>query len=273
MLISDPSEFLKDLDSETLEEMQRKFAKVKRFLKSGDTFNFTCDKTGRCCKNRLNEPIILSPYDVLRLREKLKITSREFLRKYGDLTLGSESRLPIVLLKYELESPTKNKCSFLRSYGCKVYKDRPLRCRLYPVGRIHSTNGKSFFFLTDVASYCNLGKGQEHTIEQWIEKSEVEPYFKWSDKLFDLFFKMDHQKYRRLDDTLKYKLGFMIYDFDTAIDALSKGSRFEPPETGDGIMNWIYVGLETFVDKMVGYRKHLHLDSSDTTAGQKKYLD
>lgn len=255
MQISDPSEFLKDLDNETFELMQKKFAKIKRFLKPGDTFKFTCDKTGRCCKNRLDDPIILSPYDVLRLRKNLNITSSEFLRKYGELTLGSESKLPIVLLKYEWQSPVKNKCSFLRSYGCKVYKDRPLRCRLYPVARIQTPDNKSFFFLVETGSYCNLGKGEEHPIEQWLEESEVEPYFKWSDKLFDLIFKMNHEKYRKLDDKIKYNLGFMLYNFDTMIDALSKGSGLEAPEADEGIMGLVYTGLETFVERVAGYQQ------------------
>ena len=207
MQITDPSELLDEIGEEGLELIQRKYGRIKRFLKTGDTFEFTCNKSGRCCKNRFTDPIILSTYDVLRLRKNLGITTTEFLQEHGHLVLGSDSQLPLVLLKYQWESPMRNKCTFLKDNRCSVYKDRPLRCRLYPVGRMRGTGDKSFYFLGEVASYCNLGNGQEHKIEDWLEESRLEPYFKHGDKLFDLFFKMDHEKYLRLDDQLKYGLG------------------------------------------------------------------
>jgi Fe-S-cluster containining protein len=254
MQITDPSDLLKEVGDEGLELIQKKYGRIKRFLKAGDTFKFTCDKSGRCCKNRFTDPIILSPYDVLRLRKNLNIATIEFLQEHGHLVLGSDSRLPLVLLKYQWDSPIRNQCSFLKDNQCSVYEDRPLRCRLYPLGRIRGAGDKSFYFLTDGVSYCNFGKGQEHKIEDWLEESGLEPYFKHGDKLFDFFFKMDHEKYRSLDDRLKFRLGSILYDFDSVIEAECKAGALKRPESDDEVMDVIYAGLEEFVEKVAGYK-------------------
>ena len=95
-------------------------------------FHFNCHSElacfNQCCQN---PTVILKPYDILRLRKRLGITSTEFLERYTTKVLEDKSRLPLVMLDIDREEGTG--CPFLEAVGCGVYEDRPGACRLFPV--------------------------------------------------------------------------------------------------------------------------------------------
>jgi len=101
-------------------------------LEDGDTFQFQChsklDCFNLCCRN-LN--LFLYPYDVVRLKKKLGISSDEFLDKYVDVVLRESSFFPEVLL--HMSEDEEKTCPFLTKSGCTVYSDRPDACRMFPV--------------------------------------------------------------------------------------------------------------------------------------------
>ena len=80
-----------------------------------------------CCSNI---DISLTPYDILRLKQRLDISSTEFLQKY---TVPYEMEMDgIAGVKLRpVEGGTA--CQFMRDEGCSVYEDRPTACRYYPV--------------------------------------------------------------------------------------------------------------------------------------------
>jgi Fe-S-cluster containining protein len=78
----------------------------------------------KCCHGM---EIILAPYDILRLKRRLGLTSSEFLLKHTTPTQHEESSLPLVLLKMGDEK--EKSCPFLTDKGCSVYEDRPSICR------------------------------------------------------------------------------------------------------------------------------------------------
>lgn len=249
MKIGDPAELFGQLDKDDMIKVTNRFGRIGRFLKPGDTFRFTCDKTGSCCQDRFDNPIVLSTYDVARLRRRLKITSSTFLKRHALITLGEESQLPIAMLKfvetndYRQTGLRHNKCPFLRSYGCQVYQDRPLRCRMYPIGRAFGTGDVSYFFLMDTPAHCGLGKGQEYTLEEWLKECQIEPYLLWSDRFFEPILKMDHAKYRNTDPALKLALGIIMFDFDDLIARLVKSGGIKQPENDDQVLT---VALSAF---------------------------
>lgn len=98
----------------------------------GEKFTFRCHSGlscfNQCCRN-LN--LFLYPYDVLRLKNKLKISSEAFIDSYVDVVMKPDSFFPELLLKM-----TENKektCPFLTEKGCSIYLDRPDTCRTFPV--------------------------------------------------------------------------------------------------------------------------------------------
>ncbi|MCD6385486.1 YkgJ family cysteine cluster protein, partial [Candidatus Sumerlaeota bacterium] len=227
--IGKASEFFGNLKKEDFERFQEQFTPIERPLDPNDTFRFECDKSGICCKNRFNGSIILTPYDVARLRKRLGLTSSQFIRQHAEMILGAESELPMALLRYDYVSDRKNKCPFIRSYGCRVYEDRPLRCRLYPVGRATDLEGTSYFFLIKTGSQCGVGKGREYTLQEWIEESKAGDHLLWSDNYNMLFNGIDHKKYKQLDKKTKTIFSFMLYDFDALLDdMIDKGLKYIP---------------------------------------------
>jgi len=93
---------------------------------------FRCYKGIECfnaCCNSID--ITLTPYDILRLKQHLGITSTEFLKKYTlPFEFDQNSIAGVKLLPQESSSA----CQFVTEEGCSVYGDRPTACRYYPVG-------------------------------------------------------------------------------------------------------------------------------------------
>lgn len=99
-----------------------------------DKFQFHCHK-GIACFNKCceNIDILLTPYDVLRLKNRLGLTSREFIDRYTvDCELDSHG-MPGLKLKTKEHSTA---CINLTAEGCGVYTDRPTACRYYALGMV-----------------------------------------------------------------------------------------------------------------------------------------
>ncbi|MBK5964006.1 50S rRNA methyltransferase [Thiocystis minor] len=80
-----------------------------------------------CCKRA---DVTLAPYDVLRLKRRLGLTSTEFVRQYTVPFQMDGDGLPGIKLKTD-ENGT---CLQLAGdAGCGVYTDRPTVCRYYPL--------------------------------------------------------------------------------------------------------------------------------------------
>lgn len=106
-----------------------------RELGPDSKFKFRCHKDiscfTHCCSN---VDIMLTPYDVLRLKRRLGMSSGEFLDKYTVVRADKQSSHPYAFLKMQDEAARK--CPFVVvPDGCTVYTDRPVSCRYYPVGQ------------------------------------------------------------------------------------------------------------------------------------------
>lgn len=148
-----------------------------KFLKKEDTFAFHCTCCGACCRHR--EDILLSAYDIVRLQKTLKLTFGEFVERYCDLYIGSESKLPLVQLK---PFGKNNVCRFLLRGKCSVHHAKPTVCALFPLGRmINPETLEIRYFLQEVD--CGT-KGRIHKVEDWLRdgfEEEAEECFKlWS---------------------------------------------------------------------------------------------
>ncbi len=98
-----------------------------------------------CCKNI---DITLTPYDILRLKRRMGVTSGEFLREYTEPYEMEKEGIAGVKFK-PVDGGTA--CRFMREEGCSVYEDRPTACRYYPVALISLRRQDEY---TDVNSYA-----------------------------------------------------------------------------------------------------------------------
>ena len=201
-----------------IDDMKKRILDKYERLGVEDRFTFICDKTIECYTNCCGDVnIFLTPYDIMRLKNHLKITSGEFLKKYTISPFKEDQKFPVVLLKMNEEN--EKKCFFVSEDGCSVYNDRPWSCRMYPIGLAQAEgqdgmSGEEFYFMMaeDICKGCGVGK--EWSIKEWVMNQEVEPYNEFG----DLFKKLTlHPFFQEGNDLPPEKIGmfFMaLYDLD-----------------------------------------------------------
>lgn len=141
-------------------------------------FRFAC-QPGLACFNRCcRQPtIILKPYDILRLRRRLGLTSTEFLERYTVQMTEDSSRLPLVFLDIAREG--SEGCPLLGPEGCTVYEDRPGACRLFPVtqgSRLAGDTVQDVYFCKHLEFCRGFDDGPEWTLAQWQADQGLEAY-------------------------------------------------------------------------------------------------
>ncbi len=121
-----------------------------------------------CCHNI---KIILTPFDILVLRQRLGIQAHEFITLYTEPTYLEKTDMPGVQIKLTEE---KNACPFVTPEGCTVYEDRPTACRYYPVGMADFHEGGTndaeedkFFFLVKEPHCKGFEEPKKWTIREW----------------------------------------------------------------------------------------------------------
>jgi uncharacterized protein len=145
-----------------------------------NNFRFEChpglDCFTRCCRDIT---IVLTPFDVLRMKNALNVSSGNFLADYT-ISLIGDSGLPVVLLK--MKDDDEKNCPFVTSGGCSIYPDRPWSCRIYPLqpesSKITEKAGKQYYSIMDVPFCLGLEADRISPLAEWIEEQELSVYQK-----------------------------------------------------------------------------------------------
>jgi len=144
------------------------------------TFRFACHPGVSCftaCCRKLD--MFLYPYDILRLKKRLNVSSEVFLQNHTRLSAGLHPYFPAVMMR--MADNDEQTCPFLGEQGCVVYADRPSACRTYPLERAvdrASRRGRpqEYYFLTD-HPYC---RGHEesatHSVSDWLREQQLLHY-------------------------------------------------------------------------------------------------
>ena len=170
----------------------------------------------QCCQD-IN--IILTPYDVLRLKNALGISSSEFLDKYAMVIPKEKLLLPLVLLKMNDED---KRCPFVLENGCSVYEDRPWPCRMYP---LDVSDDGTFHLITDASKCKGLNEEDVHRISDWLQEQGVEPYDEMNDLLSSITYTLHGEEFKDIDNPEIAKMIFMaLYNLDRFKDFVFKSS-------------------------------------------------
>lgn len=149
-------------------------------MQDDDTFCFSCTPDRKCftnCCYDLN--LVLMPYDIVRLKNRLGMKSGDFLKKYTGVHVGQETGLPVILL--QMEGPYL-KCPFLEeNKGCTVYEDRPGACRTYPLARMARRSTEmdgveEFYYIVREPDCQGFNNGKEWTVREWKKGEQIEKY-------------------------------------------------------------------------------------------------
>lgn len=213
-----------------IDAFKEKVLKEYPRLKPDSIFRFDCHHGVSCfnhCCGDVN--IFLTPYDIIRLKNSLGITSEEFLDRYTFAPFSKESRFPVVLLR--MEDNDRKSCPFNRTEGCSVYGDRPWACRMYPLGV--ASPGETaedledeFYFLLQESVCRGFEEKTEWTIAEYKCAQGVEEY----DKYGEMFKKLTTHRYfgegKPLSPEKMHMFYTVCYDIDNFRRFLFSSSFF-----------------------------------------------
>jgi hypothetical protein len=174
---------------ETIEKLNKTILKEYPRLGLEDRFSFNCHKGVSCfnkCCSDVN--IFLTPYDIVRLKNRLGIKSSEFLEKYTLLPIQEDMRHPVVMLRM---SDEELKCPFVSEEGCTVYEDRPWSCRMYPLGvaspkEAEQNNNEEFYFLLKETVCQGFKENREWSVLEWMDDQSVSEYNELGDSFREI---------------------------------------------------------------------------------------
>lgn len=154
-------------------------------------FTFQCHNKVKCftkCCRGIN--IILTPYDIIRLKNRLQLSSEEFLSLYTVPRILEKTDLPIITLKV-LDDDDES-CPFVREDGCIVYEDRPTTCRYYPLGvaslsHKEDVDGDEFYFFVHEPHCLGFEEKRTWTVREWRKDQGVDIHDEINAGWTDLF--------------------------------------------------------------------------------------
>jgi uncharacterized protein len=208
-----------------------------------DTFKFKCSKGLACFTHCCGDvSIVLTPYDIIRMKKRVGLDSDEFLKQYTISPFTTEQPIPIVLLK--MRDDEYRRCQFVEEDGCTIYEDRPWPCRMYPVGLAsHASDDKSgeqdFHFILKEMPCEGFDDGDDMTIREWLADQGMDEY----NEQGELFKEISLHKYLRRGGQLspqQMEMFHMVcYDIDKFRAFLFNTSFFDrfivDPETVEKI--------------------------------------
>lgn len=151
---------------------------VPELLEPDTKIQFRCHKGvscfNACCRHA---DISLTPYDIVRLKDRLGMDSGEFLKKHAVPFEMDSDKVPGVKLRTDDEGA----CLFVTEEGCSVYEDRPTACRYYPVGHLamkpkDSPTEKTSYFLVREEHCKGHEEPREISIADYRKEQDVEIY-------------------------------------------------------------------------------------------------
>jgi Fe-S-cluster containining protein len=167
-----------------------------RPMSGSETFTFSCHAEVPCFNDCCRQiDVVLTPYDVLRLKKRLKMDSAAFLERYVIVEWEEGMRFPHCFLT--MVDDGRASCVFVKDDGCSVYEDRPTVCRAYPAGRgtsrrVDGTVTEQFVLVRE--PHCKgFTFGPKQTVPEYLEAQGLTEYNRFNDQLLQL---LQHPKVR-----------------------------------------------------------------------------
>jgi Fe-S-cluster containining protein len=223
-------------------------------LKKESPFSFKCQVCGACCSNKA---IRVTPYEALRLARNIGLSTTQFYRECteeGGIVLRNKA---------------DGTCIFLASSGCTVYSDRPLVCRLFPLGQITDKEGRTKYASMPVHPDCLGHFAADGTVESYLDSQGVRPYFRY-DAVYEAVYK---KMLKKLEDRgipaaeISSPAGYPLLDpgpspyhgllspwldIDKTVAAFCRKNRRTEPQSLEGVVS---IHLEAIEDWLESFKK------------------
>jgi Fe-S-cluster containining protein len=195
-------------------------------VQSEEKFSFSChpgvDCFTECCREL---DLALTPYDVLRLKNRLQMHSGAFLEKYVIIAWEEGQIFPTCYLT--MVDDGRASCVFVEKTGCTVYSDRPSACRAYPVGRgaRRGENGtrEELFVLIREPHCRGFKEAATQTPPQYFADQKLEAYNQANDAILPL---LQHERIRqgfRPDKAQLHQFILALYNLDMFRQEMADG--------------------------------------------------
>jgi uncharacterized protein len=172
-------------------------------------FKFNCGPGVSCFTQCCQDvTIILTPYDVLRMKNALGIPSWDFIDQYTIVIKKEKRLIPMVVLKMDEET---KRCPLISEKGCSIYNDRPWPCRMFPL----EMNDDGTFNVIEDRPFCK-GFEEERSliISEWLLEQEV-PIYDEMNTLFTQVTAPLRAEDLDIDNPKIYQMTFMaLYNLD-----------------------------------------------------------
>ena len=222
-----------------IEKLKEEILKEYPRLNKESSFTFECHPGVSCfneCCGDVN--IFLTPYDIIRLKNNLGLTSGEFLKKYTLSPFDENLKYPVILLK--MNDDVKKSCPFVSKEGCTVYPDRPWACRMYPLGLAspgedHDQLNQEFYFLLKESICHGFEEKKMQTVGEWLSDQGIEEYNRMGEYFKDITLHSFFQKGGNLDPK-KVEMFFTVcYNIDKFREFVFRSSFFEKFAVDDAV--------------------------------------
>jgi len=192
-------------------------------------FRFACNPSvpcfTECCRDLR---LLLTPYDILRVKTHLGITADAFIEEYGDVHFDEKRLLPMIHLK--MDDNARRTCPFVSPEGCGIYENRPSACRIYPVARasrfhrVHGALIENHYLLHE--EHCRgFEEGREWTLEDWIVDQGLESYHEMNNLWMQIIADGNLRKHRPLSEKQQQMFFMVCYNLERFRDFVF-GTRF-----------------------------------------------
>jgi hypothetical protein len=188
-----------------------------------------------CCRDLTQ---LLTPYDILRLKDFLGLTSGQFLAAYTAQHIGPESGLPIISLKPA--NPEEQTCPFVTPGGCSVYECRPSSCRTYPlmrgVSRSRESGKITEHFAVLKEKHCRgFEQPRRQTVRQWMDEQGVNACNEINDKMLQILTLKNTRMPGTLDLKSRHLFFTALYDLDSFRSQIIKNDLLADLKMDDGL--------------------------------------
>ena len=210
---------------------QRLLPRNVRRISLDDAFAFRCHPGVPCfthCCRQLE--LALTPYDVLRLKRRLRLPSSAFLDQFVIMEKEGTDSFPHLYLT--MVDDGKASCVFVSEDGCTVYPDRPGACRAYPLGRAAVFSGSTMeeFYVLLEEKHCLGSEGSPgQTPRLYGQAQGLAPYNRFNDAIGCI---LQHDKIRKgmiLNNEQSEAFVLALYDLDTFRERILTGSLSHAP--------------------------------------------
>lgn len=183
-----------------------------RYERQG-SFSYNCQGCCRCCYHKI---IHLNPYEVARLARNRGISTTEFLSRY---TAANGTAL---------KQQENGACVFLTTRGCDVHSDRPLVCRLYPLGRRTTAEGGEWFSEISPHPETEGEYGTNGTVEEFLIRQGAQPLIEAVDRYVDLVGRMSQVLQTKTAHHAKLE-----HEVQDMVEGIVRGENHEIPDVLD----------------------------------------